>query len=89
MTSTTLPTREQVTDIARALLAAELKIGEAEIAGPSVLRELPGADSIHLLRVVSQLERQWDTEFDDDDIFSSRTLDELVDLVLSYLEKKD
>lgn len=83
------PTRVEIADIARGHLAAELKIDPSAIADDSVLRELPGADSIHLLRVVSRLEREWDAEFDDEDIFKSTTLADLVSMVASYLTRGD
>jgi acyl carrier protein len=81
------PTRGEIADIARGHLSAELKIDVSDIADDSVLRDLPGADSIHLLRVVSWLEREWDTEFDDEDIFKSATFSDLVDMVTSYLTR--
>ena len=74
-------TREQVVEY----LAAELKISTAEVGGADVLKELPGADSMKLLRVVSKLERRWNVEFDDKDIFSARTIDELVALVEKHV----
>jgi acyl carrier protein len=80
-------TRSEIVDIARDQLAAELKIEASDIVDDTVLRELPGADSIHLLRVVSRLEREWDTEFDDEDIFTSNTFADLVDMVSSYLAR--
>jgi len=50
-----------------------------------VLKDLPGADSIKLLRVVSKLERRWDVEFDDESIFAASTVDELTVLVQKYV----
>ena len=74
-------TGEQVASVVAESLAAELKISTAEIAGDDVLRDLPGADSMKMLRVVSKLERKWDVEFDDEAIFAVKTVDELVALV--------
>jgi acyl carrier protein len=85
----TAVTRKRIAEVIRDHLAAELKIDPADIADDSTLKELPGADSIRLLRVVSRLERHWDVEFDDEDVFASTTLDELVTLVMSYLDKDD
>jgi acyl carrier protein len=39
-----------------------------------------GADSIHLLRVVAQIERRYEAEFGDEDVFRARTINELTDL---------
>ncbi|ANN17482.1 acyl carrier protein [Amycolatopsis orientalis] len=73
--------REQIASVTTEYLATELKIPAAGIAGTDVLRELPGADSMKMLRVVSKLERRWDVEFDDEAIFAVKTVDELVVMV--------
>jgi acyl carrier protein len=80
-------TRREVADTARVHLAAELKIEASAITEDSVLRELPGVDSIQLLRVVSRLEREWDIELDDEDVFASSTFADLADMVTSYLTR--
>ena len=82
------PARGEAADTARVHLAAELKIDASAITDDCVLRELPGADSIQLLRVVSRLEREWDIEFEDEDIFSSVTFADLADMVTSYVTGK-
>lgn len=74
-------TREELASVTTEYLAAELKIPASGIGASDVLRELPGADSMRMLRVVSKLERHWDVEFDDDAIFAVKTVDELVTLV--------
>lgn len=74
-------TRDEIAEITVEFIAAELKTSTSEINGSDVLKELPGADSLKLLRVVSKLERRWDVEFDDEDIFAVKTVDELVILV--------
>jgi acyl carrier protein len=84
-TSTAFPTRAQVAAVAREFLGRELKIEPAAIADDAVLKELPGADSVHLVRVVSRLERHWDREFEDEQVFELRSFDELVAMVLSCL----
>jgi acyl carrier protein len=79
------PTRDEVAAVVRDLLSQELKIAPADIADDVVLKELPGADSVRLVRVVSRLERHWDEEFDDEQVFQLRTFDELVRLTLSNI----
>jgi len=83
--STTTPARDQIAEVVRTNLAQELKTEPSSITDDGVLKDLPGADSIHLLRVVSRLERHWDVEFNDEDIFSSTTFADLVTLVGTYL----
>lgn len=84
-TSTTAPTRVQVATTIRDELARELNLDPADIADSDVLKDLPGADSLHLLRLVARLERQWDAEFTDEEIFAAVTFDDLVTLVRSHL----
>ena len=76
-----LISREQISAITTECLATELKTPLAGISGADVLKDLPGADSMKLLRVVSKLERQWDVEFEDEAIFAAKTVDDLVTLV--------
>jgi acyl carrier protein len=86
MTPTTAtPTRDQVAAAVREFLGQELKIMPSDIADDAVLKELPGADSVRLVRVVSRLERHFDREFDDEHVFELHGFDELVTLTLSYL----
>lgn len=63
--------------------AKELGLGIDEIAEDSVLKQLPGADSVRLLRVVAQIERVYDVEFEDEDIFDVGTPRQLAGLVLA------
>jgi acyl carrier protein len=84
-TSATAPTREQVAAVVREFLGQELKITPSDITDDAVLKELPGADSVRLVRVVSRLERHWDREFDDDQVFDLYKFDDLVALTHSYL----
>ncbi|RDG39812.1 acyl carrier protein [Streptomyces corynorhini] len=72
-----------VLDEVRSQAGKELGIGIDEIAEDTVLKELPGADSVRLLRVVAQIERVYGVEFEDEDIFRVRTSRELADLVLA------
>jgi acyl carrier protein len=71
----TVPTHDEVAAVVRELFGQELKIDPADIADDAVLKELPGADSVRLVRVVSRLER----------VFEARRFDELVTVMLSYL----
>jgi acyl carrier protein len=69
----------------RERLARELHLEPADIADDDVLGDLPGADSLRLLRLVTQLERHWDTEFSDEEVFGATTFADLVALVQSHL----
>jgi acyl carrier protein len=85
MTPTTAPARAQVAETIRDHMSRELSLDPAEIGDGDVLKDLPGADSLRLMRLVARLERHWDTEFTDDDIFGAVTFDDLVSAVESGL----
>lgn len=80
------PDVSAVVDEIRARVGKELGIGTEEIGADTVLKQLPGADSVRLLRVVAQIERGYDVEFEDEDVFRVRTPRELADLVLTVME---
>lgn len=72
-----------VLDEVRAQTAKELGIDIGGIAENTVFKQLPGADSVRLLRVVAQIERVYGVEFEDEDIFDVGTPRQLADLVLA------
>ena len=68
----------------------DMVIGELRAALPldghpldesTVLRSLPDADSVNLLRVAARLERQVDAEFDDEHLFGAETVGDLAGLL--------
>ncbi len=69
----------------RGQVAKELGVDLSQVEADTVLKQLPGSDSVRLLRVVAQVERVYDVEFEDEDIFRVRTPGELVGLVLAQL----
>lgn len=82
------PTRDEIIELGRELVATELKLDPAEVTADVHLRELDGADSVRLLRVVARLERHYDLEFDDEDIFTTDTIGHFANLVLAALTEE-
>ncbi|MBL1098498.1 acyl carrier protein [Streptomyces coffeae] len=78
-------TREEIAAVTTELLATELNISAAEIHGDDVLKNLPAADSLKLVRVVAKLERRWDIELSDEAVFAAITVDDLVTLIEKYV----
>lgn len=74
--------RAEVAQTIRGLVAQELKLATSAVPDDTPLKELDGADSIHLLRVVAQIERTYEVEFEDEDVFAVATLEDFVNLVL-------
>jgi len=59
----------------------ELKLEPAELGVDVNLRELPGVESVKVLRVIARIERQFDCELDDEVVFRVETVQELVGAV--------
>lgn len=78
-------TEEQVLQTVREELATQLSIPAGEITATDQLDLLPRADSVRLMRAVAGLEDAFHTEFDDDEIRSADTVQDLVALVLAAL----
>jgi acyl carrier protein len=73
-------------DAVTALVEKELGLPPGRIDPALPLAELPGADSVKLVRVVSRLERLYDLEFEDEAVFAVKTAEDLVALVRSERE---
>ena len=67
------------------IVAAELGVPAAQLAPQRDLREVEGADSVKILRSVAKIERRYDIEMDDDDVFSLRCLDDAAAVIAKTL----
>jgi acyl carrier protein len=72
---------DEIAAVIRGFVAQELKISPDEIAGDTDIRELPGVDSVKLVRAVARIERYFDVELEDDAVFSVKTIGEITRLV--------
>jgi acyl carrier protein len=73
-----------VQDIERTIVAFvcdELELRPEDFTGDTNLRELPGAESVKVLRVIARIERTYDCELDDEIVFRVETVRELVNAV--------
>ncbi|WP_107656099.1 acyl carrier protein [Nocardia suismassiliense] len=66
-----------VTEIA----AAETGIAEADLRPDVDLRGMAGVDSVRVLRMVAKIERTYDIELEDEDVFGLSTLNDVVEVV--------
>ena len=55
-----------------------LKLTDSEISSSTNLRDLPGVESIKILRIVANVEKQFDVRLDDQVVFRMSTIQELV-----------
>lgn len=59
----------------------ELKLSADKVSGTTHVRELPGAESVKVLRVIARIERAFSIELDDEIVFRVESIDELADAV--------
>jgi acyl carrier protein len=71
-----------VTDI----VASELGVAPTSIHPDSNLRATEGADSVKVLRTVAKVERKFDVELEDEDVFGASTVAEIANVVHRALE---
>ncbi len=72
----------------RGHVCEELKLSPDRVTESTNLRELPGVESIKMLRVVAKIERTYDLELDDEVVFRVRTIRELAEAIQGLLKAK-
>ncbi|WP_026426081.1 acyl carrier protein [Actinokineospora inagensis] len=80
---------EEVITTVTEIVAGEFGLPVAAI-GPDVdLSTLEGADSVKVLRSVAKIERTYDIELEDDQVFGLKTVRDAATLVVSTLAEKE
>jgi acyl carrier protein len=74
-----------ITETVRAIVAEVLAVSAAELALDTDLRGVEGADSIKVLRMIARIEREFDVELEDEDVFGVSTIAEVADVVRKAL----
>jgi acyl carrier protein len=74
-----------ITETVRAIVAEVLAVPAAELALDTDLRGVEGADSIKVLRMIARIEREFDVELEDEDVFGVSTIAEVADVVRKAL----
>ncbi len=59
------------------IVTRELGLADGAIGPDADLRDVEGADSVKVLRMVSKIEREYDIELDDEAVFSVSTIAEI------------
>ncbi|ABW13358.1 acyl carrier protein [Frankia sp. Mgl5] len=77
MSTTAEPVLVTVTQI----VATELATTADAIDPDLDLRTVAGADSVKVLRMIARIERAYDIELDDEDVFTVTTVREVTDVV--------
>lgn len=60
------------------IIRGELGNATLNLEGGTVIRELPGIESMKVLRIIAKIERQFGIELDDDVVFNIGTYGDLV-----------
>lgn len=74
-----------VRDTIHTIVSAELGLDTTDVPPSTDLRELPGLDSIKILRAVTKIEKHYDVELDDEVVFQISSVDGLAEIVEGLL----
>lgn len=82
------PATEQIIATLTTIVATELDVPAETVAPDTDLRGMPGADSVKVLRVIAKIEREYDVELDDEDVFSVSSIEDVADIVHRVLAEQ-
>lgn len=68
------------------IVASELGVAPTSIRPDTNLRTMEGADSVKVLRTVARIEREYDVELEDEDVFGASSVAEIANVVHRALE---
>ncbi len=68
------PTMDEITRSITQIAAGELGPGGEALTPDTDLRAVPGMDSVKVLRMIAKIERGFDIELDDEDVFGIVTI---------------
>jgi acyl carrier protein len=74
-----------VTATLTAIVAAELGVDPQSIHPDTDLRTTQGADSVKVLRTIAKVEREYDVELEDEEVFGASSVGEIADVVYRTL----
>lgn len=81
-------TEPGIEDAIKKIVQNTLNLPESELASTTNLRDLPGVESIKILRIVASLEKKFDIRLDDQVVFSLSTIEELAAAVSKMVEQR-
>jgi acyl carrier protein len=76
---------DQITETVRGIVAEVLAVPVGSLSVDTDLREVEGADSIKVLRLIARIEREYDVELEDSDVFGVSTIGEVAGVVRKAL----
>lgn len=85
---TTATTLDDITTTLTRIVAVELAVPVESVAPDTDLRTIEGADSVKVLRVIAKIEREYDVELEDEDVFAVSSVGEVADVVFKATEAR-
>ena len=80
-----MTSRQEIVEQVRAIAAKETGIPVEERSPELDLRKVEGVDSVKVLRVVARIEREYDVELSDEQVFSFASVSDVADAVVEAL----
>ena len=84
-----MTSRQEIVEQVRAIAAKETGIPVEELSPELDLRKVEGVDSVKVLRVVARIERDYDVELSDEQVFSFASVSDVADAVVEALRTAD
>ncbi|GLZ36526.1 acyl carrier protein [Actinokineospora sp. NBRC 105648] len=81
-------TLDDITSTVTGIAAAEIGVQAAEMAADTDLRGVEGVDSVKVLRMIAKIERQYDVELEDEDVFGVSTVADVAAVVAKALGER-
>ncbi len=81
-----IPSRVEIVSTVTTILARALGIPADSLTPDLDVRTVEGADSVKVLLMISRVERTYDIEIDDEDVFTLSSINDVVRIVLAALE---
>jgi acyl carrier protein len=79
---------DDITATLTGLVAAEFGLSAAELAPDLDLASVEGADSVKVLRIVARIERTYDIELEDDQVFGFKTIRDVSEAVTAAIAER-
>lgn len=89
MSSSQITSRQDVLDQVRSIAAQETGLPPEQLTDDLELRKAEGIDSVKVLRVVARIEREYDVELSDEQVFAFSSISDVADAVQEALRAGD
>lgn len=84
-----MTSRQEIVEQVTAIAATETGIPVDQLTPELDLRKAEGVDSVKVLRVVARIERDYDVELSDEQVFAFASVSDVADAVVEALRTAD